>query len=65
MKTAIAASARPLHRGTDVYKVRIVRKDLTTGKQSIDITYCPKGRLASLGLVKQGKRYVLPQLAQL
>jgi hypothetical protein len=43
-----------------VYKVRLVQKDTRTGKERIDVTYCLRSRLPELGLVKRGKRYVLP-----
>ena len=58
-----AGFARPLHRGSDMYKTRIVRKELRSGRVVTDHSVCTATRLTDLGFVKQGKRFVYPALA--
>lgn len=58
-----SGSARPLYKGASLYKARITRVNPNSGTEFTDILVCTKQRLAELGLVRQGKRYVLPRIA--
>ncbi len=60
--TMTAGFARPLHKGSTVYKTRIVRKELRSGRIVTDHSVCTAERLSALGFVKQGKRFVYPTL---
>ena len=60
-----AASARPMYKGASLYKARITRVNRNTGTVFVDTLVCTKRRLAELGFVPKGKRYVLPTLPRI
>ena len=56
----VTGFARPLHKGSIVYKTRIVRKELRSGRTITDHSVCTADRLLALGFEKTGKRFVYP-----
>ena len=56
--TTVTGFARPLHKGSTVYKTRLVRKELRSGRTVTDHSVCTAERLLDLGFIQVGKRFV-------